>query len=416
MAGLAPTSKKNDDTKIPDWHEGCPAQLRKDLTYFRNMPIKNFALLVLPPRNNLTYHEIKVVTKEAKAAGAGKDPEKIRAPVITGPMSRIKYPNLHGAGDIGIPGQTLNNASFSVLIYEGNLPDDAVLRFAGYKRDECGDFTPEGLKYLEEVKSGKRISSLEREQKAFFDYLEELNRQIVELMYEDSGIRADERQTAEKTLVSFKQDLKSEASQAHLRKSFFDAANQGGKKPMVRQPNERVTYGRFFAMKKSVSMDLNQKGKGRNNTNNQPQDGPVFKNTGNPKHHIDQLNAMNRQYLPPTIRDVRGKPFALGNNDEPILETNDMGIPSFIPKGFDTTTCYGARAVYCSIQFVRKVKDDEKESGAVDYSDLADEEIDIKPANKKKRSDPETGHEDPSKTKKSFYVSDDEAALIASTN
>lgn len=328
---------------MPDWTRGVPIQLVNDPSYFRNIVLSDLVLIVANPKSKLSQHECSLITRAEFESQIGKQEPKYRLVKITGPPCRIKWASLHRTGDFpAIKGQTLDKASFSVIIHEGNVPED--------------------------LKTG--FPSLEIEQKAFFDFCEKLNHRAVELMWENPICRKDDKESAVQAALGFMgpdgpMKLETPQVQEKLKRGFMDKSNQAGKSPMVRPPNEYNNY-RWMTIKKSVSVEL------------KPGEDPSFEKTGclinGNAHYIDELMALKppRDYRPPMILGPKGDKVRLGYNEEDLLGNSDMIVPSFFPKVYDAQD-YGVRALYCCVQIVRLGKAEEKDTSAPDYSQWAED-------------------------------------------
>jgi hypothetical protein len=343
------TSTTDQKTADPSWWEGVPVMFRKDPSYFRNIDKADLILQVDEARSAMSQHDVKLTSKKNAEAMKVKPPSERKYPLpkITGPVCRIRWPSLHATGDCGsvwtngggVPGQVLAKAHFSVAFYEGNVPDDLKQKFP----------------------------AIEREQKAFFDFLAEVGNIIIEMMWDNKELRKTEREATEENTLGIldgdRTKLASPEIQARLKKQFFDKANQTpkGKKPFVRQPDEYYK-GRWVPMKKAICGDLDPKKKQR------------WEKTEDSKHYINQLLDSGKEYHPPCILKPDGSVWDLGKNEKQILESNDLCIPSLFPKVYDAKD-YGIRALYCSLQIVRAAREDEADSSGVDYSAMADEDF-----------------------------------------
>lgn len=355
-----------------DWY-GVPTSMRTDNSYFRNVNLDEIAMLVRQAKSKLSLHDVMFVRKAEMEAQKGKPEPKYSPIKITGPPCRIKWPSLHATGDYpGIKGQKLTSASFNVLIYEGNVPQDVIDKFP----------------------------AIEREQAAFFDFLERLQTFTTGKMWEDPEIRKDEKESAIKSALAFLQTedasvLKDPAKQENLRKMFFEGANKKGKAALVRRKPGSVP-GRYFLMKKSISNEIEPSKVAE--VDAKTRTGKQFLGR---KHYIDELldDPKPRKYNPPRILNSRGVEIHLGTNENQALQGNDMCIPSFFPKLYDIPEMYGIRALYCCLQLTRSVRDNEKDNSGTDYSEFAEDTDEIDIFTRKRKNGDDEDHKNEKKQK-----------------
>jgi hypothetical protein len=228
VANLAPSAaiKDGDTIAVPAWWEGVPDFFRKNKSYFRNIVMEDLVLEIGAAKSDLSEISITVVNKNDKP-----NKKKERPMVkIMGPSCRCRWPNLHATGDFpGVTGSTLGNASFSVVIYEGDIPEDLL----------------------------KKFPALEREQKAFFDFCEKLYLYILNLMYEDDRIRKKQKDDALKAALKYVKNKDDKDQMAlileDVKQGFFDKANADDKKKydFVRKDTDHYPgEGRFMLFKK----------------------------------------------------------------------------------------------------------------------------------------------------------------------
>lgn len=372
----APVAGQSTDVD-PKW-EGVPEVFQKDPSYYKNIDEVDIMLQVEKAKTTMSQHDCKMTSKKNFEVMKAKPDGERRFPLIkvSGPPCRIRWPSLHATGDYGspwtdggIPKQTLSNANFGVVFYEGNIPEDLVQKFP----------------------------AIEREQTLFFDFCERMNKLGVQLMYDhkDPFLRSEGRKATEEFLISVyngdRTKLELPENQEKLKKQFFDKSNttSKGKTPLVRQPNEHYKK-RWIPMKKSVSGDIDPKKKAKWEKTG------IVKN--NIKHYIDQLLEANKEYHPPCIINGSGKMLDLKLNEKQVLESNDICVPAFFPKVYDAND-YGIRALFCSLQLIRTVRDSETDNTGINYGEMADDYNDDDILNRKRKRQGEDNPTDDKKPK-----------------
>lgn len=369
-----PQTAQADTIQVPSWYDGVPDYFRKNQSYFRNVVIEDLILEIGAPKSDLSEISIALVNKNSKP-----NKKKERPLVkITGPPCRTRWPNLHKTGDYpGVEGSTLGSASFSTVIYEGDVPDDLT---------------------KDQGNKPAKFPALEREQKAFFDFCERLYKHSLNLMYNDERIRRKQKDDALKAALKYVKNKEDKEQMAEImedvKQQFFDKANADDKKKydfVRRDPEHYPGDGRYMLIKKAVASRITD-------TNKKLRYPP----TGNADHYIDRLVADKKEYTPPCILLGNGKPIELGFNEEPVIENKDIVVPSIYCKVTDSSKGYGSRPLYSTVQLVRKARPEEQESVGGDLGDLAEEydpfankrkaEEPAPGANKKARTTPATGN------------------------
>lgn len=337
-------SKTDADEKVEDVWDGVPLSFKNDPCYFRHINIDDITMIVDKPLSTFSKHNITLVFKKDLEGNKGKDKnKKVRSIRVTGPPLRIRWPSLHGAGDYttpwnkGIEKQTLGAANFNVILHEGDIPEDLV----------------------------KVFPAIEREQKAFFEWLKVLDTKVTQMLFDHDEVQKEKKDEFRETVCSLSNSAPEDPkTQTEVKRMFFKNANvyQGRKTPISREPNERIPNP-WMLMKKPISTKKDQNKSFR------------FKPTGikqdEQKHYIDALMENNppKDYNPPLIISKKGKKIDLGDNSIQLLFSKDICIPTFYPKAYDAGS-YGLRLVYGSLQVIRKRADNEIDDGNVDHSDL----------------------------------------------
>ena len=78
-----------------------------------------------------------------------------------------------------------------------------------------------------------------------------------------------------------------------------------------------------------------------------------------------------KEYNPPTICLPNGVKIDLGKNEEPLLRSNDIVVPTIYIKVYDSDI-YGVRALYGSLTIVRARTKEEEDTTSSDF-DLFEE-------------------------------------------